>query len=131
MSACIALAIACGSAQSPEAQTADGRYSGSRNHQSAARVDHAENESRRFEDMEAEEDHAVASAPASAKQRIVGSETEAIMQEPSAIGASERVYNTESYDSIVENRFLSTGTKPLSTFSIDVDTVRIATCAGS
>ncbi len=31
-------------------------------------------------------------------------------------------FNTEAYDRIVENRFVSTATAPLSTFSIDVDT---------
>ncbi len=35
-------------------------------------------------------------------------------------GGSE--FNTEAYDHIVENRFVSVETAPLSTFSIDVDT---------
>lgn len=33
----------------------------------------------------------------------------------------ERVFNTEDYDNIVDNRFLSATQNPLSTFSIDVD----------
>ena len=37
------------------------------------------------------------------------------------IGDKEEEYNTEDYDRIVENRFLTATQNPLSTFSIDVD----------
>ncbi|HEY8896590.1 MAG TPA: VWA domain-containing protein [Niastella sp.] len=37
------------------------------------------------------------------------------------IGDKEEEYNTEEYDRIVENRFLTATQNPLSTFSIDVD----------
>ena len=36
--------------------------------------------------------------------------------------AANRKFNTEAYDRIVENPFLSAKQNPLSTFSIDVDT---------
>lgn len=36
--------------------------------------------------------------------------------------AGRQRFNTEAYDSLVENRFVSVKTAPLSTFSIDVDT---------
>ena len=39
-----------------------------------------------------------------------------------AIESPRTKFNTETYDGIVENPFLSTGLNPLSTFSIDVDT---------
>ena len=38
----------------------------------------------------------------------------------------EKEFNTESYDYIVENRFVAAATSPLSTFSIDVDTASYA-----
>src|SRR5687768_15438256 len=34
---------------------------------------------------------------------------------------SEKAFNTEDYDNIIENKFLSATQNPLSTFSIDVD----------
>jgi len=37
------------------------------------------------------------------------------------VDSKQQQFNTEDYDNIVENRFLSVGQQPLSTFSIDVD----------
>ena len=41
---------------------------------------------------------------------------------PQDKGRDQRAFNTESYDRIYENPFLSAASTPLSTFSIDVDT---------
>ena len=53
------------------------------------------------------------SMPASLDGAATGSE---------AAGEEELDFNTESYDHIIENKFLSAKENPLSTFSIDVDT---------
>jgi Ca-activated chloride channel homolog len=43
------------------------------------------------------------------------------VREDVKIGEEEKPFNTEDYDRIVENRFLTATQNPLSTFSIDVD----------
>ncbi len=122
----LALVISCGGRQAPEAQSAaetqasdvsttDDAYSG------------GETESRRFEDMAEEEADAAGAppppaAPAAQKVRISNDSLVLPQPEPAPVAAPDMPHNTEGYDSIIENRFLSVNTKPLSTFSIDVDT---------
>ncbi len=62
-------------------------------------------------------DYAPASRSATAVLRSTASE-----RQFAADDAANPKFNTEAYDRIVENPFLSAKQNPLSTFSIDVDT---------
>lgn len=53
---------------------------------------------------------------------IVVQEQEGIKDEEiSSANKADKLFNTEDYDNIVENKFLSPSKEPLSTFSIDID----------
>ncbi|HWI91197.1 MAG TPA: VWA domain-containing protein [Flavisolibacter sp.] len=52
---------------------------------------------------------------------LVVQEQEGIKDEEISANNPNRLFNTEDYDNIVENKFLSPKQEPLSTFSIDVD----------
>lgn len=62
------------------------------------------------------------STPITEDSKIVTVNQEGIKDaEISSNNSSDKLFNTEDYDNIVENKFLSPKQEPLSTFSIDVD----------
>lgn len=52
---------------------------------------------------------------------LVVQEQEGIKDENISVNSADKLFNTENYDNIVENKFFSPKQEPLSTFSIDVD----------
>lgn len=64
----------------------------------------------------------ISTAPIMEDSKVVTSNQQGIKDEEiSSNNSSDKLFNTEDYDNIVENKFLSPKQEPLSTFSIDVD----------